>query len=161
MSIIAKRITLERITPPHAQRIIDRNEKPGDAWHPEYPFADELAPLRALAQSTEPDSRFTMYLIRRNRDGLAVGGLGFIGAPDADGCVEFGYGLVPAARGSGLATEAVRAALDFAAANGALRAMADTTVANLASQRVLEKAGLTETRRGDSSLYYQCELRDR
>lgn len=160
MSIIAKRITLERITPPHARRIIDRDERPGDAWHPEYPFADELGPLRALAQSTEPDSRFTMYLIRRNHDGVAIGGVGFFGAPNADGCVEFGYGLVSAARGSGLATEAVRA-LDFAAANGALRARADTTVANGASQRVFEKAGLMETRRGDSSVYYQCELRDR
>ena len=49
-----------------------------------------------------PDPVFTMYLIRRKADGLAVGGFGFIGPPGEDGCVEFGYGLVPSALGQGI-----------------------------------------------------------
>ncbi|KQX07678.1 MULTISPECIES: GNAT family N-acetyltransferase [unclassified Leifsonia] len=158
MSITSERISMEPLTPSLARRILARDERPGDAWHPEYPLADELGPLRNLAASPADASGFTMYLIRRNSDGLAVGGFGFFGPPDADGCVEFGYGLVPAARGAGLATEAVQAALVFAGANGASRARADTTIANTESQRVLEKAGLSESRRTDSTIYYEREL---
>lgn len=58
-------------------------------------------------------------------------------------CVELGWRLAPAAQGRGLATEAARAALDFA-----LRALpqeplvAFTVPANTPSLRVMEKLGL-------------------
>lgn len=158
MLIQSARTTLEPISPALARRIIERDERLGDAWHPEYPFADELAPLRGLAESTAVDPVFTLYLIR-DRDGLAVGGFGFFGAPDSSGTIEFGYGLVPSARGVGLATEAVTAALEFAEAQGARRAIADTDLANVASRRVLEKAGLSETHRSGSTVSFARELR--
>lgn len=148
------RSTLEPITPALARRIVDHDEQPGDGWHPEYPWVDELDPLRSLARATAPDPVFTMYLLRRNSDGLAVGGFGFFGPPDETGTVEFGYGLVPSARVEGLATEMVIAALRFAATNGATHAAADTEAANLASQRVLVKAGLAETHREGSLVFF-------
>lgn len=155
------RVILERLTPEIAARIIRREEQPGDAWHPEYPFADELVPLRGLAASANPDPVFTLYLIRETAEGLAVGGLGFFGPPDADGAVEFGYGLVPAARGAGFATEAVRGALLIAEAHGAAEARADTTTENIASQRVLEKAGFSLVRRTDTAVFYRRVLSPR
>ena len=99
-----------------------------------------------------------MYLIREDRSGLAIGGLGFFGPPDQRGCVEFGYGLVESARGKGCATEAVRAALNFARANGTRYAKADTAPENIPSQRVLEKADLLLTRRSESAYYYERKL---
>ena len=157
MIIRTERTTLEPISPALARRIVERDERDGDAWHPEYPFADELGPLRGLAESTVSDPIFTMYLIR-DADGSAVGGLGFFGPPDSDGRVEFGYGLVPAARGVGLATEAVVGALSCAAAHGAERAAAETDVTNVASQRVLLKAGLAETGRTTTTVSFAREL---
>ncbi|OII38856.1 GNAT family N-acetyltransferase [Plantibacter sp. MMLR14_011] len=157
MIIRTERTTLESISPALARRIVERDERDGDAWHPEYPFADELGPLRGLAESTVSDPIFTMYLIR-DADGSAVGGLGFFGPPDIDGRVEFGYGLVPAARGVGLATEAVVGALSCAAAHGAERAAAETDVTNVASQRVLLKAGLAETGRTTTTVSFAREL---
>ena len=99
-----------------------------------------------------------MYLVRRRSDGLAVGGFGFFGPPDETGTVEFGYGLVPSARGAGLATDAVQIALQHAATRGAKLAVADTDVENVASQRVLEKNGLIEVRRDPSLVIYQRVL---
>ncbi|SKC35897.1 GNAT family N-acetyltransferase [Plantibacter cousiniae (nom. nud.)] len=157
MIIRTERTTLEPIYPALARRIIERDERDGDAWHPEYPFADELGPLRGLAESTDGDPIFGLYVIR-DADGTAVGGLGFFGPPDSDGRVEFGYGLVPAARGAGLATEAVAGALSFVAAHGAERAAAETDVTNLASQRVLLKAGLAETGRTATTVSFAREL---
>jgi RimJ/RimL family protein N-acetyltransferase len=161
MKIETARLTLEPISMSLAQRIVERDERSGDNWHPDYPLVDELNPLRSLAQATKPDSVFTLYLIRRNADGLAVGGLGFFGPPDASGRIEFGYGLISNARGVGLATEALQAALEYATTHGALRAAADTDENNTASQRVLIKAGLTETHRERSSIYFERDLTNR
>lgn len=38
MTVETERLTLERITPALAQRIVERDERPGDQWHPEYPI---------------------------------------------------------------------------------------------------------------------------
>lgn len=158
MGLSGARVTLDRITPELARRIVDRAEEPGDNWDAEYPLADELDPLRGLAQSTDPDPNFTMYVIRRSSDGRAVGGFGFFGPPDEEGRIEFGYGLIPSARNQGLATEAVQLALTFAAQHGAKIAAADTEASNLPSQRVLTRAGLLETGRDGSLILYSRTL---
>ena len=160
MKIETERLVLESITPDLASRIVSGERALSDRWHADYPLEDELDPLRSLVAGPAPDPVFTMYLIRRKLDELAVGGFGFFGRPDTTGRVEFGYGLVPAARGAGLATEAVRAALKVATAHGARVASADTMVSNGASRRVLEKAGLIETHRQKQFVFFSCALLD-
>jgi hypothetical protein len=57
MTLLGDRVALEPISPALAHRIVARDERPGDDWHPEYPFVDELDPLRSLAaeSTTDPD----------------------------------------------------------------------------------------------------------
>ena len=140
-------------------RIVNRAPKEGDLWHEAYPFEDELDPLRSLAASPDVHPAFTLYMIQGAEDGRGIGGIGFFGAPDADGVVELGYGLVEPMRGLGLATEALVAAVEIAAAHGALGVKADTAVGNFASQRVLVKAGFIETSRSSQLVYYSLELK--
>jgi RimJ/RimL family protein N-acetyltransferase len=149
-------VTLDLITPELARRIVAREERAGDDWHPDYPFEDELVPLRMLAGQDAADPVFTLYMIRL--EGLAVGGFGFFGPPDETGTIEFGYGLIPSARGRGLATDAVLEGLRIATTHGARRAVADTDLTNLPSQRVLQKAGLTETHRSDDKVFFARDL---
>ena len=118
MSSAEARVALHVITPDEAARIVAGAPLPDDGWHPEYPLADELDVLRPLANDPAPDPVFGLMMIRDATDGLAVGGIGFFGPPDADGAVEVGYGLVPAARGRGLASEALTQALAIATAHG-------------------------------------------
>lgn len=155
-------ITLHPISPEHARRIVARDPLEGDAWHPEYPFDDELGPLRPHAAATSWDEVFTFYQVRETATGLAVGGIGFFGPPDAvgprAGIVELGFGLVAAARGRGLAAAALAAALVIAANNGATAVIADTVLGNTASQRVLEKNGFVEIRRDDTLVYFRRDL---
>ena len=136
------RLVLHPIRPGEAARIVAGVPGSDDRWHPEYPFEDELGPLRSLAGPGAPHPVFTLYQVRDAASGLAVGGIGFFGSPDAEGAVEFGYGLVAAARGRGFATEAVQALAAIAAVHGASLLRADTTPGNAASQRVLIKAGV-------------------
>ncbi|RII11680.1 anhydro-N-acetylmuramic acid kinase [Streptomyces sp. YIM 130001] len=87
-----------------------------------------------------------MYVLVRDADGLALGAMGFHGAP-ADGRVEVGYDLVPAARGDGYATEALRALSAWALADPAVTTVvARSEPSNTASRAVLARAGFTLTR---------------
>ncbi|MFE6736995.1 GNAT family N-acetyltransferase [Microbacterium sp. NPDC057650] len=150
-------MTLDPLTPELAARIVARDEQVGDDWHPEYPFEDELVPLRMLAAQDAGDPVFTLYAIRDDA-GQAVGGFGFFGPPDESGTVEFGYGLIAAARGRGLATGAVAEGLRIAATHGATQAIADTDLDNLASIRVLQKSGLSETHRSEDKVFFAKQL---
>ncbi|MDF0528848.1 GNAT family N-acetyltransferase [Tsukamurella sp. 8F] len=159
MVIETSRLTLESITPELAARIVSRDRRTGDDWHAEYPLLEELSLLRTLARTHDPDPVFTLYMIRRRDDHIAIGGIGYFGPPDPDGRVRIGYGVVPAARRRGFATEALRAAIAFAADRGAATIAADTLAGNSASQKVLIKAGLSEVARSGSVLYFELGIR--
>ena len=76
--------------------------------------------------------------------GLVVGGIGYFGPPHG-GEVEIGYGIVPSRQGRGYATEALRAMITMAWADSRVRAVvAGTAPGNVASQRVLGKAGFRQ-----------------
>lgn len=73
--------------------------------------------------------------------GRIVGTLSFKGLND-NGMVEIGYGMNPEYQGKGLMTEAVSATVRWASRQpGVLSIEAETEPDNIASQRVLEKAG--------------------
>ena len=74
-------------------------------------------------------------------DGVQVGDLSFKGLNE-DGSVEIGYGISDEFQGQGYATEAVKAAVNWALKQaGVLRVEAETEPDNKASQRVLAKCG--------------------
>ncbi|WP_302052019.1 GNAT family N-acetyltransferase [Hymenobacter sp. BRD128] len=73
-----------------------------------------------------------------------VGTGGFMGPPDAQGCVEMGYSIAADWRGQGLGTELVAGLVQQAAATGQVRRLvAHTEPENLTSQRVLLANGFT------------------
>uniref|UniRef100_A0ACD5XD36 Uncharacterized protein n=1 Tax=Avena sativa TaxID=4498 RepID=A0ACD5XD36_AVESA len=81
-------------------------------------------------------------------------------SPTEDGCrAELGYVLARAHWGKGVATAAVRRALEtvFGDVEGLLRVEALVDVPNVASQRVLEKAGFTR----EAVLRSYCVLKGR
>ena len=151
-------VSLHVISPREAGRIVNRTPDDADRWHPQYPFDDELAPLRSHLAATSPDPVFTFYQVREVATGLAIGGIGFFGPPSASGTVELGFGLVEAARGRGLATDALRQAVEIAQRAGAKAVIADTLLANEPSQRVLAKNGFVEYRRDATLVYFRRDL---
>ncbi|WP_215457906.1 GNAT family N-acetyltransferase [Streptomyces sp. ATCC 21386] len=89
---------------------------------------------------------WAMFVLVRKEDGLAVGALGYHGAPDEEGRVEIGYDLVEGARGHGYMTEAVRALADWARERGRERGdvrslFAVVDKSNLPSQGVVSRTG--------------------
>jgi [ribosomal protein S5]-alanine N-acetyltransferase len=68
---------------------------------------------------------------------------GFKGAPDQEGMVEIGYGISPAYRNNGYASEAAEALVRFALSRPEVRIVrAHTLPEPNASTRVLERCGM-------------------
>jgi RimJ/RimL family protein N-acetyltransferase len=76
---------------------------------------------------------------------------------DPDDVVELGYRLRREAWGQGYASEGARALVAYAFASGARRVYAMTMVVNVASRRVLEKAGLRYVRTFHAEWPYKIE----
>ncbi|MEW2417267.1 GNAT family protein [Streptomyces sp. NPDC046866] len=95
------------------------------------------------------------YAVIRTHDRRAVGGIGFHGAPDADGHAEVGYDLVPSARGNGYATEALRGLTARAFGQPGLTALhASVDDGNAPSHAVLLRAGFERTGAADGTVRY-------
>ena len=155
------RLVLHAVDEAEARRILDGAPGADERWAPDYPFEGDLAGVGAFLRAVEHHGEqrpFGYYQVRLREDGLAIGGIGFKGPPE-DGAVEVGYGLAPSARGSGYATEALRAAVELAGTLDVGAVRADTDVDNAASQRVLEKAGFHLT--GEDADARRYEIRTR
>lgn len=148
------RLVLHPFTVAEAERLVEAGPAPADG----YPTAVDVAVARRYLGvcASDGDPRpFGAYEIRVRADGRAIGGAGFHAAPDDDGTVTIGYGLVEAARGHGYAAETLRELLRFARAAGAARVRGDTDRGNVASQRVMAAAGMRLVAEDDALKYYE------
>lgn len=83
-------------------------------------------------------------------DGTEVGGIGFKGAPDADGSVELGCATLPAHRRRGYAAEYTAALSRWALAQTGVKCvLAQTEPGNIASQRTLARCGFVPCGAGE------------
>ena len=79
-------------------------------------------------------------------DNEVVGLCGQKQAPDSDGTVEIGFGVASSRRGRGYATRAIAELINIASRDMLVhRLMAEMAVANIASQRVLERNAFVRT----------------
>ncbi len=140
-------------------RAVDRGKRDGRAWSPGYPAEGDVEIARFVLRNPPRGDLEWLFGTRQivdRRTGLVVGALGFFGPPDETGTVEIGYGVVPEARGRGVATEAVAALLAFADGRPEVRkVVASTDLDNFASQRVLLKSGLRPVRADEQKRYYE------
>ncbi|MFB7372297.1 GNAT family N-acetyltransferase [Streptomyces sp. NPDC056222] len=160
-SFVTGRLLLHPLTVAEAERIVAQAPAREDRWAPGYPADGDLAGARGFlgvcAAQGDPGV-FGAYEIRRRTDGAAVGGIGFHGPPDDERFVTVGYGLIPDVRGLGYAAEALRALLELAREQGVAGAKGDADLANVASQRVMEAAGMRYAGEDERVRYYRVDF---
>jgi RimJ/RimL family protein N-acetyltransferase len=119
--------------------------------------------LERLHASTASDPWTDGLGIVDASDGVLIGLCSFSGPPDADGAVEISYGIAPAYRGRGFATQAAQMLITRARASGRVRTVRAHTLPEYnASTRVLEKCGFTlqeEVMHPEDGLIWRWELR--
>jgi RimJ/RimL family protein N-acetyltransferase len=150
---------------PGTARAVATGDRAGRAWADDFPGEADVIVAGLTAETFDDPSAWEEpwdptadprsspwrqpWLVRYQ--GRIVGMVGAKGRP-VDGRVEIGYGLVPSARGQGVATEAVGAllaAFTRAGAAGVHEIVAETLTGNHASRRVLSKLGFEQTGRHD------------
>ena len=98
------------------------------------------AALAALERGGRP--QWSSFFVFVDGEDGAVAGSGGFKSPPRGGVVEIGYGVAPARRGRGVATSAVRRIVALGLACEEVDVIvAETAVDNVASRRVVEKAG--------------------
>jgi ribosomal-protein-alanine N-acetyltransferase len=117
----------------------------------------ELLSFYALQLEADPSLLgWGPWLMIRRAEQAIVGDLGFKGRPDGEGTVEIGYRVVPAYRRQGYAFEATRALVDWALAEQDVRRIiAECSVGNAPSIRILEKLGLQRLETDGSLLRWE------
>ena len=141
-SIEAERLVLRPIYRPVARMLLDGGVPRGLSFAPGYPSQFSLEVMESVVEAGGP-GRFGPYFMIRKADRMIVGEIGCsIGGTRGTGKV--GYTVVEPCWGQGYATEALRALLDHVLAEPDMRrVVAETMVHNIASRRVMEKAGMT------------------
>jgi RimJ/RimL family protein N-acetyltransferase len=129
-----------------AGRALLEGADPGLPLGEGYPHADTLDGLRMFVEHGAPDDGGWFVVLADGADdasaGLVVGDMGTFGPPDEHGRVEVGYGLAAPYRGRGIGTEAVRAMVDWLAAQPDVRVVtASVEVGNEPSRRLLARLG--------------------
>jgi [ribosomal protein S5]-alanine N-acetyltransferase len=97
------------------------------------------------------------WLMVLDAERTMVGDAGFTGRPKGDGMAELGYGVLPAFRRQGLATEAGETLIRWAFEHAATAVVARCEESNVASVRVLEKLGMRLIGRAGSLLSWRVE----
>lgn len=141
-------LTLQLCTVEMVKKLIDGNAAFEDAFGIRvmdgYLEFDSVLPYILLQQQTEP-SKWGSYLFIHSADKALIGLGGYKGGPNADGMVEIGYGIAPAYRNRGYATEAAQGMIDYAFADPNVRRVwAHTLAEPNASTHVLQKCGMSK-----------------
>jgi RimJ/RimL family protein N-acetyltransferase len=157
--IQSERLCLRQLETEEARALLQGKADPERPWMAGYPMQGTLiaveAFVRAIDGGADPGA-YGVYQLVRSSDAMVVGDIGFHGPPSRSRSVTVGYGLAPGARGHGYATEALKAVVTWALAQPEVTSVeADTTHANLPSQRVMERAGMRCYDRNDQLRFYR------
>lgn len=102
----------------------------------------KLEKMAGAPREDVPWMTYWLIIVTRNRFGAGM--IGFKGAPDAQGVVEIGYGIAKGYQNKGYMTEAVKGIIRWAFNDSRCQRIVapDTLRSNIASNRVLQKAGM-------------------
>jgi RimJ/RimL family protein N-acetyltransferase len=153
------RLCLHQLEVEEARGLLQGRADPERPWVADYPIQGTMIAVEAFVRAIDAGAkpgRYGVYQLVRSIDRRVIGDIGFHGPPDQHGSVTVGYGLAASARGHGYATEALRALAAWALAQPeVVRVEADTTHANLPSQRVMERAGMRLVDHNEQLRFYR------
>lgn len=159
-AIVTKRLLMVELEVEDAVALVDGRHPEGRPWAPGYPDDGALVAAGLVVSAAQRGSDlggFGTYQIVRRSDGSVIGACGFFGPPEDTGAVHAGYALADSARGHGYATEALCGLLEWASTQDGLTCvLADTTRSNVASQKVMERAGMRRMGEDGELLYYMA-----
>jgi [ribosomal protein S5]-alanine N-acetyltransferase len=168
--VVTERLHLFPLTIPQLELYCKGNDELEHALNLT-PFGRNMSPqvqetvkrvtLPAMRKAAEQDYLFyTFWLVVDKLSRTIVAEIGFKGPPAIDGCVEIGYGTMPAMQNKGYMTEAVHGMLQWASHRSDITTvLAETYAGNKASMRVLEKNGFTQFNQKGDMFWWKVQIK--
>lgn len=146
MEIEAQRLEIIPCRKDHLQLLEEQNYENG----PEI-----MVYLKALEEDPELLA-WGHWLVVQKADGQVIGDAGFKGKPNTNQEIEIGYGLLEQYWNKGFATETVNGLIEWAFETGKVeKVLAETEPHNIGSIRVLEKAGMRQTKKTEAMISWE------
>ncbi|AIY05645.1 acetyltransferase [Planococcus sp. PAMC 21323] len=126
----------------------------------EYPseLYKEIIPYKLKRYSVYPDEVEWEGIIIHKLDQTIIGDMGFRKTSEEKSQLELGYSIVPSYQGFGYATEMAQAMVKWGLKQkGITSIVASCDSSNIASMRVLQKAGLIEIKEKHDKKYWSIE----
>jgi ribosomal-protein-alanine N-acetyltransferase len=128
-----------------------------DSWPAEELREVAVYYIKLLSESPNVKDRLCWFIVEKEQN-IVIGSIGFKAKPDKDGVVEIGFGIEPAFRLQGYATDAVEGVIKWALSQNDIRkVIAECEPNNKPSVRVLEKVGMKRTRLEGNMIKWEIE----
>jgi len=155
--LTAERLSLRRLTPTEIRTAINGGRLPATEVAGGYPLDSTLIALAAqVAARGRLSARFGHFQVVLRSRGLVIGDVAFYGPPDELGEASIVFGIVPAERGRGYATEAVSRLIAWALEQPEIRCLrTEMDPANRAAEHVVRSAGMVHTGDHDGRRHFE------
>lgn len=138
--------------------------KPVDDW-PNIEIKEIMPIIKEKLSSQSAPDGFGAWLFIDKLENSIIGDGGFKGAPDDNGAIDIGYGIIERKRRQGFAYEAATALIKWGFSNSNVKVItADCLRDNTASLNLLRKMGMVEIRQDDELIYFamnSCMLKNK
>lgn len=132
--------------------------------HPngKWPLQDTLDMLNYVVNTMDKNdvvSGYDVWIVVKNEDMTIIGDAGFKGAPDENGEIEIGFGLIEDEHRKGYGYEVASALIQWASQNNKVKAIkADCLIDNMGSISLLKKCGMNEVSRDNEMIYWEKRI---
>lgn len=123
----------------------------------EYPMDvyKQFFPYKIERFTEHPEENIWEGLIIHKETKTVIGDIGYKGGPNDKGEINLGYSILPRFQGNGYASEAAAAMVRWGLNQPGVRKVTATcSLENVASIRVLQKAGLGQLREDEQKIYW-------
>ncbi|GEC87890.1 MULTISPECIES: GNAT family N-acetyltransferase [Brevibacillus] len=139
------------------EELLDMGLTLGKGWPDEDAMETIPKIIKALELAGEPTG-FESWMIITKDGRKIIGDAGFKGAPNTEGEVDIGYGIIEAERKKGYAYEAAEGLANWALLQPDVKKItAKCLLDNIDSAKLLVKMGFTEIKRDDTMIYWSSQ----
>ncbi len=136
-------------------------EKLGVNFNGRWPLQDTLDILHFIKDKMKHNDAdgFDVWMVVKKEDMTVIGDAGFKGAPNENGEIEIGFGLIKEEQQKGYGYEVASSLMAWASQKNIVKIIkADCLIDNIGSIKLLEKCGMSEVKRDNEFIFWEKEL---
>ncbi len=136
-------------------------EKLGVKFNGKWPLQDTLDILHFIKDKMKKNDveGFDVWMVVKKEGMTVIGDAGFKGAPNDNGEIEIGFGLIKEEQQKGYGYEVASSLIKWASQINTVKVIkADCLIDNIGSIKLLKKCGMNEIQRDNEFIYWEKRI---